>query len=118
MDPIHHHMTSEYTRGHEYQTYHYEDKDHKPLQFTVTRPAETDIVAKGGYYHAHPRDVPMSYYHETAPAHAYTVEHVPIHHGPGHAYATDYPHEEYLPHYDADWSGSLHYYGNDEYGDD
>ena len=38
MDPSHHHMTSEYTHGHEYDTYHYEDKKHRPLHFTVTRP--------------------------------------------------------------------------------
>ena len=24
-DPAHHHMTSEYTHGHEYDTYHYAD---------------------------------------------------------------------------------------------
>ena len=56
-------MTSEYVHGHEYDTYHYDDKKHKPQHFTVTRPEEHDIVSKGAYYHAHPREVGPSFAH-------------------------------------------------------
>ena len=56
-------MTSEYTHGHEYDTYHYDDKKHNPQHFTVTRPEEHDTVTKGVYYHAHPEEVGTSYPH-------------------------------------------------------
>ena len=65
-------MTSEYTHGHEYDTYHYEDKKHKPLHFTVTRPEVHDVVVKGAYYHAYPHEVGPSYSHHDT--HYYQTE--------------------------------------------
>ena len=62
-DPKFHRMTSEYIHGHEYDTYHLQDKKHQPVHFTVTRPEERDVVSKGAYYHAHPREVGPSYPH-------------------------------------------------------
>ena len=81
-------MTSEYIHGHEYDTYHYEDSQHNPQHFTVTRPTEHDVVIKGSYYHAHPEQVEMSY---------------------PHSY---YGHDEGYHHYDDSWSHpSSHYEG-------
>ena len=64
MDPSHHHMTSEFVHGHEYDTIHYEDAEHRPLHFTVTKPEEDDVVVKGAYYHAKPEQLTRSYGHD------------------------------------------------------
>ena len=85
-------MTSEFTHGREYDTYHYAgDKSHLQQHFTVTRPDSSDIVSKGSYYHAKPQDVSRSYPHHHV-EHVYEVEHVPFHHSLlGPEYAVDYP---------------------------
>lgn len=57
-------MSSEYIQGHEYDTYHLEDKAHRPVHFVVTRPSEHDVIEKGAYFHAHPEQVDPSYGHE------------------------------------------------------
>jgi len=82
-------MTSEYTRGHEYDTYHYEDKKHRPLHFTVTKPEEEDVVSKGAYYHAHPEETGRSYPHHDDHRY-YEVEKVPVHRTEGHHYVREY----------------------------
>ena len=81
MDPAHHHVTSEYVHGHEYDTYHYEDKKHQQKHFTVTVPEPHDMVAKGAYFHAHPEQVTPSYaHHEIEAIHHDTVVAAPVHH--------------------------------------
>ena len=125
MDPSHHHMTSEYTHGHEYDTYHYEDQTHHPLHFTVTRPEDYDIPLKGAYYHAHPMDVSPSFGHHTA--HIYApevgvttgvtteVERVPVHQTIDHHYieAHEAPiiHEAPVIAHKVDHYGAHGYYG-------
>ena len=105
MDPKHHRMTSEYIHGHEYDTYHYEDTKHRPLHFTVTRPEERDVVSKGAYYHAHPREVGPSYPHHDE-HHYYETEvdrqqwDERVHHEPRHVYHERTYEDEYQPEYE------------------
>ena len=69
-------MTSEYVHGHEFDTYHYEDVEHRPLHFTVTKPDEHDIIEKGQYYHAHPSQISHSAaHHSYEPAHTKSSRH-------------------------------------------
>ena len=90
MDPAHHHMTSEYVHGHEYDTFHYDDEKHQQKHFTVTVPDHHDIVAKGAYFHAHPHDVTPSYPHDTlADVHHFYPEEV----YPETHHSTVYAHE-------------------------
>jgi hypothetical protein len=127
--PDHHHMTSEYVHGHEYDTYHYEDRKHEPKHFTVTRPEPHDIIEKGSYFHAHPDQVSPSYDHHAAVHHTYyDVEAYPghvVHHAEAHpvhathldAYPTHAVHhvEAYPTHATHHYAtGYPHLYNNEE----
>lgn len=70
MDPAHHHITSTWAHGTEYDTQFYEEGG-KTKHFTVTIPADGDVVQKGQYYHAHPEEVPRSF----PPVHEHPILH-------------------------------------------
>ena len=85
------------------------------MHFTVTRPLEHDVVAKGSYYHAQPEDVSRSYPHHHE-HHYYEVERVPVHHY-GHHSDYDYPvhhvyGEDVHPHFDEE----VHTYSGEAVG--
>jgi len=104
-------MTSEYTHGHEYDTYHYEDSKHLPHHFTVTRPEQEDIIEKGSYYHAHPEQVSPSYPHiddwESQDHRSYEVDYYPMTDDGDYSHSYDYDYgDEYRndePEVNAEW---------------